>query len=44
MPISGKASLIFYRQDVLSAAGLEVPATWQEVLQLAKALNGSDFK
>ena len=37
VPIDGAAPVASYRPDLLSAAGFEVPVTWQDVLTLAKA-------
>jgi ABC-type glycerol-3-phosphate transport system substrate-binding protein len=34
--------LLFYRQDLLDAAGIEVPTTWQEYLDAAAALTTED--
>ena len=34
--------LLFYRQDLLDAAGIEVPTTWTEYLAAAEALTTDD--
>ncbi len=34
---------MYYRRDVLAAARLPVPETWEDLLLVARALNGSDF-
>ncbi len=34
---------MYYRRDVLAAAKLPVPATWDDLLLVAQTLNGSDF-
>lgn len=34
--------VLYYREDLLEAAGLEVPTTWDEVIEVAKALTGVD--
>ncbi|GFR45317.1 hypothetical protein Agub_g6683, partial [Astrephomene gubernaculifera] len=43
VPITGHASVLYYRKDVLAAAGAPVPSTWEELLAVASAVNGSDF-
>lgn len=34
--------VLYYREDLLEAAGLEVPTTWDEIIEAAKALTGED--
>ena len=41
--IDGDFQMIYYRTDILSAAGLQAPRTWEEYLSNAKALNGQDM-
>lgn len=39
----GDFHMMYYRKDLLEAAGLAVPTTWDEYLAVAKALNGKDM-
>jgi multiple sugar transport system substrate-binding protein len=39
VPISGEVALLFYRTDIFEALGLEVPATYDEMLETAKFIN-----
>jgi len=41
--LDGDFHMMYYRSDVLEAAGLEVPTTWDEYLAVAKAVNGQDM-
>lgn len=41
--VDGDFQMIYYRQDVLEAAGLEPPKTWEEYIEVAKAVNGQDM-
>ncbi|KAG2492543.1 hypothetical protein HYH03_009208 [Edaphochlamys debaryana] len=43
MPYSSNLFLFYYRRDILDAANLPVPNTWDEVLATAAALHGSDL-
>jgi len=43
VPLDGDFHMLYYRTDVLQKAGLKPPATWDEYLEVAKALNGKDF-
>ncbi len=36
-------SHLLWRRDVLARAGLQPPNTWQELIEVAKALNGTDM-
>ena len=38
----GGSSILFYRKDLLKAAGLSVPKTWSQYLAAAKTLNQGD--
>jgi multiple sugar transport system substrate-binding protein len=40
--IHSGSAILFYRQDLLDAAGLEVPTTWAEYLATAEALTDGD--
>ncbi len=42
MPINAGTRMFFYRQDLLDAAGLEPPETWEELRAAANALNSAD--
>jgi multiple sugar transport system substrate-binding protein len=39
----GDFHMMYYRKDVLEAAGLEVPRTWDEYLEVAAAVHGQDM-
>jgi sorbitol/mannitol transport system substrate-binding protein len=41
IPFYGESSMIFYRKDLLAAAGLKMPAapTWDQIYDIAKKLN-----
>jgi multiple sugar transport system substrate-binding protein len=39
MPINGNIALFYYRTDVFREKGLQVPQSWDEVEQVAKALH-----
>ena len=39
VPLLGNIQLLFYRTDLLEEAGLSVPTTWDELLEVAEALN-----
>ena len=43
IPLDGDFHMLYYRMDVLDKAGLKPPRTWDEYLEVAKALNGKDF-
>lgn len=39
----GDFHMLYYRKDLLDEAGLAVPTTWDEYLEVAKALHGKDM-
>ena len=41
--IDGDFQMVYYRTDVLGAAGLEPPTTWEEYLSVAAAVHGQDM-
>ena len=41
--LDGDFHMMYYRTDVLEAAGLKPPTTWDEYLAVAKAVNGKDM-
>lgn len=41
--LDGDFHMMYYRPDVLAAAGKEVPTTWEEYLDVAKAVHGQDM-
>ena len=43
LPLDGDFHLMYYRQDVLAKAGLAPPKTLEEMLSVAKAINGTDM-
>lgn len=44
LPFAGNVQLLFYNKKVLEDAGFTVPETWEDVLKIAKAVNGKDGK
>jgi multiple sugar transport system substrate-binding protein len=43
IPLDGDFQMVYYRSDVLEAAGLEPPTTWDEYLAVAEAVHGMDM-
>jgi len=43
IPLDGDMHMVYYRIDSLAEAGLEPPKTWDEYLNVAKTLNGTDL-
>jgi multiple sugar transport system substrate-binding protein len=43
LTFDGDFHMMYYRKDVLDAAGLKPPTTWDEYLEVAKAVNGKDM-
>ena len=41
--LDGDFHMMYYRTDVLEAAGLKPPTTWDDYLAVAKAVNGKDM-
>ncbi len=41
--VDGDFQMVYYRTDVLEAAGLEPPKTWEEYLDVAAAIHGTDM-
>ena len=37
-PLRGHAQLLYYRQDVFDELGLEVPETWQDIVEVGKVI------
>ena len=37
-PLRGHAQLFYYRQDILNDLGLEVPETWQDIVEAGKVI------
>ena len=44
LPFAGNVQLLFYNKQVLDDAGFAVPESWEDVLKIAKAINGKDGK
>ena len=44
LPFAGNVQLLFFNKDVLEANGSAVPESWEDVLNIAKAVNGKDGK
>jgi multiple sugar transport system substrate-binding protein len=42
VPLDGDFHMLYYRTDILDKAGLKPPKTWDEYLEVAKALNGKE--
>ncbi|KAG2453357.1 hypothetical protein HYH02_001581 [Chlamydomonas schloesseri] len=43
LPFGGLIYQMYYRRDVLAKHGLDVPATWDEFLDVARIVNGTDM-
>ncbi|KAG2444128.1 hypothetical protein HYH02_009068 [Chlamydomonas schloesseri] len=43
IPLDGSQLLLYVRSDMLAAGGLPVPDTWEQLLQVASLLNGTDI-
>lgn len=43
IPLDGDFQMVYYRSDLLDAAGLEPPATWEDYLEIAKTFHGQDL-
>jgi multiple sugar transport system substrate-binding protein len=43
VPLDGDFQMVYYRTDLLAAAGLEPPRTWDDYLILARTFHGRDF-
>jgi multiple sugar transport system substrate-binding protein len=43
LPLQSQLLLMYYRADALEARGLEVPSSWDDLLEVAAALNGTDL-
>ncbi len=43
IPLDGDFHMVYYRSDVLAAAGLNPPTTWDEYLAVAEAVHGTDM-
>lgn len=43
IPVTGAGFMLMYRADVFVAANASVPATWEELLQLARGWAGKDI-
>jgi multiple sugar transport system substrate-binding protein len=43
IPLDGDFQMVYYRSDVFEKNGLKPPATWDDYVADAKALNGKDF-
>lgn len=41
--VDGDFQMVYYRTDILSAAGLEPPKTWEEYLDVASKIHGQDM-
>jgi multiple sugar transport system substrate-binding protein len=41
--VDGDFQMVYYRKDVLDAAGLQPPKTWDDYLAVAKAIHGKDM-
>lgn len=43
IPLDGDFHQVYYRMDVLEAAGFDPPQTWEEYLEIAEAVHGQDM-
>ena len=41
LPVRGHVQLMFYRTDLFEAAGVEPPQTWEDMVTVARAIQGS---
>lgn len=41
--VDGDFQMVYYRTDILSAAGLEAPKTWEDYLDVASKIHGQDM-
>ena len=41
--VDGDFQMVYYRKDILEAAGVAVPKTWEDYLAAAKAIHGKDM-
>lgn len=44
LPFAGNVQLLFFNKQVLDDKGFNVPESWEDVLNIAKAVNGKDGK
>lgn len=44
LPFAGNVQLLFYNKSVLESEGAAVPESWEDVLNIAKSVNGKDGK
>ncbi len=44
LPFAGNVQLLFFNKQVLDDNGFNVPESWEDVLNIAKAVNGKDGK
>ena len=43
IPVDGDYYLLYYRSDLLEAANIEPPSTWEDYLEVAKTFHGQDL-
>jgi multiple sugar transport system substrate-binding protein len=43
IPLDGDFQMVYFRKDVLEAAGLNPPETWEDYLNIAAAVHGQDM-
>ncbi len=43
IPLDGDFQMVYYRTDLLDAAGLEPPETWDDYLEIAETLHNTDM-
>ncbi|GLC57573.1 hypothetical protein PLESTB_001241900 [Pleodorina starrii] len=43
LPVSAAIMLLYYRRDFFNAQNIPVPATWEEVVDIAERYNGTDL-
>ncbi|GLI64166.1 hypothetical protein VaNZ11_007352 [Volvox africanus] len=43
LPVSAAIMLLYYRRDFFKAQNISVPATWEEVVDIAEKYNGTDL-
>jgi len=43
LPVNEEGYALFYRKDLFEAKGIKVPATWDELYETSKKLNGTEW-
>ena len=43
IPWGGNENMMYFREDILRRFGLSAPRTWEDLIRVAKAINGTDM-